>query len=255
VDAGWHGRTLTVLAATTDEKIVPGIRHALLPSTRIPLNDVGAVSQFGEDLAAVIVEPIMSIGGIAELSPEFLAAIRKRCDEIGAYLVYDEVQTGIGRLGRPFAAGEHGIVPDMVTCAKALGNGYPIGAVLATTKVADKTKLYDLGSTFGGGPMACAAAVAVLEAIENENLMDKAAAVGRRIHETCVTGPVKRIRGRGCLIGLELDRPGAPLQRELLERGFITGTSANPNVLRLMPPLNMPLHAVDELARALASVN
>lgn len=251
VEGGWHGRTLLALSATTEEKLRAPFAGLLCESVRLQLNDIGDVCRLDERVAAVIVEPIESIAGIIALSPEFLAALRARCDEIGAYLIYDEIQTGVRRCGRPYLAGEHGIQPDLVTSAKSLGNGFPLGAVLMNETVGAAVRGGDLGSTFGGGPLACAALSAVLDVIEQEQLVRHAAALGEQMHARLRVGPVREVLGRGCLTGLSVTRPAKEIQAELFDLGFITGTSANPHVLRLMPPMNLPADAIDELGRAL----
>jgi len=254
VTGGWHGRTLLALSATTDPKLTTPLEGVLVPCTRVAPNAPAELPRIDESVAAAIVEPILSIAGIVELNGEFLAALRKRCDEVGALLIYDEVQTGVGRLGRPLAAGRFGVKPDMVTLAKSLANGIPVGALLMNERVAARVKQNDLGSTFGGGPLACAAVLATLAVIEREGLMAKGAALGQAMHEKLRVGPVEAVLGCGCLIGLRTKSPAKPLQMTLLERGFVTGTSADPHVLRLMPPLMTPTEAIDELAAALKSL-
>lgn len=248
---GWHGRTLLGLSVTTDDKITRPMEAVLCESVRVRPNEIDDLARLDDSIAAVIVEPILSIAGIIELTPEYRVALRRRCAEIGAKLIFDEIQTGMGRLGRPLAAGEHGVLPDFVTLAKGIANGIPMGAVLMSDAVAAKVKPGDLGSTFGGGPVACAAMIAVIETIERARLCDSAARLGQAMHEKLRVGPVQQVLGRGCLIGLRLDRPAKDVHGSLLERGFITGTSAAANVLRLMPPINTPVEAIDELATAL----
>lgn len=251
---GFHGRTLLALAATGNEKLRQPYDGLLCPTVRLHANVLQDVAQIDDHVAAVIVEPIQSTAGVIELEPEFLHALRRRCTAVGARLIYDEVQTGMGRLGRPLAAGGHGVVPDMVTLAKGIANGVPMGAVLMTEEIAAAVRRDDLGSTFGGGPVACAALLAVLETIEREGLVAHAARLGELMRATLRVGPVQAVRGRGCLVGLVVPGGAGPLQRQLLERGFITGTSADSNVLRLLPPINLPPEAVFALAAALAEL-
>lgn len=250
----FHGRTLLALAATDGAKLHRGLESLLCPCTRLRPNCVEDVERIDETVAAVIVEPVMSMAGVIELSGEFLRALRARCDQTGTLLIYDEVQTGLGRLGRPFAAGEHGLLPDMVTLAKGLANGYPVGALLLRPKLAETIGIGDLGTTFGGGPTACAALLAVLDTLEREQLVEAAARFGDTARRKLLGGPVREVLGRGCLLGLRLDRPAKLVHAELLSRGFITGTSGDPNVLRLLPPLSTPLEAIDELADELARI-
>jgi acetylornithine/succinyldiaminopimelate/putrescine aminotransferase len=152
------------------------------------------------------------------------------------------------------AAGECGGMPDMGTLAKGSANGVPMGAALMTPAVAARVKLDDLGTTFGGGPLACAALLAVLDSIAAAGLVEHARALGTRMQTALRAGPVEEVRGRGCLIGLRVRGEARPVQRALLDRGFITGTSADPRVLRLLPPINLPFEAVDALAAALATL-
>ncbi|MCH7871105.1 MAG: aminotransferase class III-fold pyridoxal phosphate-dependent enzyme [Planctomycetes bacterium] len=248
---GFHGRTLLALSATASDKLREPYRELLCPVERLRPNEAADVERIDDTIAAVIVEPILSMAGIVTLSGEFLQALRRRCDQVGALLVYDEVQTGMGRLGRPFAAGEHGVTPDMITLAKGIANGVPMGALLMSPAVADKVAIGDLGSTFGGGPLACAALLAVLETIEADGLLEQAAAFGRAARERLLVGPVREVIGCGCLIGLRMDGDVKPVQQRLLGRGFITGTSGDPHVLRLLPPINTPSEAIEELKNAL----
>ncbi|MFO0839277.1 MAG: aminotransferase class III-fold pyridoxal phosphate-dependent enzyme [Phycisphaerae bacterium] len=253
LEGGWHGRTTLALAVTTEEKLRRPMSRVLCDCVRLTPNDCSAenLARLDESVAATMVEPIQSIAGIVALTPEFLAALRRRCDAVGALLIYDEVQTGMGRLGRPFVAGWHGVSADMVTSAKGIANGIPMGAVLMTARVASRVGQGDLGSTFGGGPVACAAMLAVLEAIERDELVASAERLGRLMHESLRVGPVQTVLGRGCLIGLRVGGGAKALQAALFEHGFIVGTSADPNVIRLMPPINTPEAAVEELARRL----
>ncbi|HEY3242533.1 MAG TPA: aminotransferase class III-fold pyridoxal phosphate-dependent enzyme [Phycisphaerae bacterium] len=247
----FHGRTLLSVAATDSAKLHASLEGLLVDTARLRPNAIDDVELINQAVAAVIVEPIQSIAGIVELEESFLAALRRRCDQMGALLIYDEIQTGMGRLGRPFAAGAYGVLPDMITLAKGIANGIPMGAVVMNDRVAAPIKIGDLGSTFGGGPVACAGLLAVIETIEAERLVEHAAHLGERMRDTLKIGPVRQILGRGCLIGLVVEGAAKDVQKHLLERGFITGTSDNPQLLRLMPPINTPLEAVDELGRAL----
>ena len=249
---GWHGRTLLALSVTTDEKITRPLEGVLAGAVRLRPNKLHHPPRIHESIAAPIGEPLLRIPGGVGLTPEYRVALRRRCAEVGALLIFDEIQTGMGRLGRPLAAGEHDVLPDFVTLAKGLANGVPMGAVLMSGAVAAKVGKGDLGSTFGGGPLACAAMLAVLDTIEREDLCERAARLGRAMHERLRVGPVREVLGRGCLIGLRLGRPAKDVQKALLERGFITGTSADPSVLRLMPPINTPEEAIEAVAGALA---
>jgi acetylornithine/N-succinyldiaminopimelate aminotransferase len=250
----FHGRTLLALAATDNPKLQAPLAGLLCPTLRLEPNDISAVGQIDESIAAVIVEPVQSMAGVIELTGPYLQALRKRCDEVGALLIYDEVQTGFGRLGRNFAAGEHGVVPDMVTLAKGIANGVPMGAVLFRHAVAEKIQLNDLGSTFGGNPLACAGLQIVLETMQRNKLVQRAQQLGQRMHERLAVGPVTEVIGRGCLIGLRTPRGAKWLYEKLLQRGFITGTSGDPSILRLLPSLILPFDAIEELRESLLAI-
>ncbi len=251
LDGAFHGRTLLALAATDRPALRAGVEHVLCPVTRLAPNDEAGLARLGADVAAVIVEPIQSMAGVIELSGGYLRALRARCDEVGAALIFDEVQTGMGRLGRPFAAGRFDVLPDMLTVAKGMANGVPMGAVLLSGRIAARVGAGELGTTFGGGPLACAALLAVLDALRREPCMENAARLGRFAHE-CLRGRlVSEVRGSGCLLGLRVGRAAREVAAELLERGFLVGTSGAPDVIRLLPPLNTPLAAFEGLREAL----
>jgi acetylornithine/succinyldiaminopimelate/putrescine aminotransferase len=199
----------------------------------------------------VFIEPVQGLGGAYDFGAEFLQAVRKRCDEVGALLVFDEVQCGMGRTGHPFAANLYDVMPDMITAAKALGNGFPVAALLTAPKVSAAIKLDAMGTTYGGGPMACAAVEAVIEAIESEKLLERVQRVSAYIRESCAVGPVVGFQGAGFLTGLRLNRPAKEVQAELLEVGILAGTATDPNILRLLPPFILEEQHVDMLADAL----
>lgn len=254
LSGAFHGRTLLALAGTDNAKLHAPVKDMLCTTVRLRPNHVEDASLVDSGTAAVILEPIQSMAGVVTLDEPFLTALRRRCDETGALLIYDEVQTGMGRLGRPFAAGEAGVTPDMLTLAKGIANGVPMGAVVMTAHVARNLGVGDLGTTFGGGPLACAAMLATIDTIERAELVAHAARLGTLIHNRMRVGPVEEVLGRGCLIGLRTRVPCKVVQEALRSRGFITGTSGDPFVLRLLPPINLPTEAVDELATALAEL-
>jgi acetylornithine/N-succinyldiaminopimelate aminotransferase len=202
----------------------------------------------------VIVEPVQGVAGAYDLSNDFLAALREQTTQHGALLIADEVQSGIGRCGHFFAVQAHDIEPDIITSAKALGGGVPCGAILCTEELATKFGPGDLGSTFGGGPIAAAAIVAVIETIENEGLLANVRARETQIRNSCITGPVSKIQGMGLLLGLVCDQPALAVRDELLEQDILTGTSADPKVLRILAPLVLEEEHVSRLAKALASI-
>ena len=211
-------------------------------------------SQITERTAAVIVEPVQGVGGAFDLGTAYLAALRARCDAVGALLIFDEVQCGMGRVGMSFAAGLYGVTPDMLTTAKALGAGFPCAALLMNARVAAGVKLDGLGTTFGGGPMACAAVEAVIEAIESEGLLERVRQVGELIRSSCLVGPVTGYQGAGLLVGLRTSRPAKQVHAALLERDIFTGTSSDPHVLRLLPPFILEPAHVEQLRSALLEI-
>lgn len=242
----FHGRTLGSLSVTWNERYRAPYLKALAPTTFVPLNNLDAVRDaLGHgDVAAVIVEPIQSMAGMVEAEAGFLTEVGSACRESGTMLIFDEVQTGVGRTGTFSISQQFDVEPDMITMAKSLGSGIPVGAVLVTRDVADTVELADQGTTFGGGMIAMAAVMATLETIMDEGLMDRAAEIFETI-ESGVAGLAVSVRGRGCLIGIELDRPAKPIIAALREDRILVGSSGDPNVIRLMPPLNTPHDAVD----------
>ena len=256
IEGAFHGRTAAAGAITwgADKKWYEFPR-APFDVSYIPRRDIAAIAaHVGADTAAVIVEPVQGVGGAFDMGAEFLAALRTRCKETGALLIFDEVQIGMGRSGQPFAANLYGVQPDMITAAKALGNGFPVGALLMTPQVSAALKLEGLGTTFGGGPMACAVVEAVIDAIEQDELLANVRRVSQYIRSTCTVGPVVAHQGAGLLHGLICSRPARELQAALLAKNILCGTSADPNVLRLLPPYVLRETHVDVLREALASL-
>lgn len=239
VQGGWHGRTIATIACTDGAKYEEWARGAGMPiARRVPFDDVATLERTVDDTtAAVIVEPVQGLAGARDCRPEFLRAARAACDRHGAALIFDEIQCGVGRSGAFTAAQIYGVVPDALTLAKGLASGLPIGAVVAGERLAAGVKTGDLGSTFGGGPVVCAAALATLEVIDREKLIANARVQGERLREGAVTLGVPKVTGRGLLLGLNLGRPAAAVQQALFQRRILTGTASDPNVLRLMPPL------------------
>ncbi len=254
LEMSFHGRTAAAAALTWGAKEKwYGFPRTPFDVTFIPRRDLAALSTITEKTAAVLVEPVQGVGGAFDLGAEYVAALRKRCDETGTVLIFDEVQCGVGRTGHPFAANLYGVMPDMITTAKALGNGFPCSALLMSAKVTKAVKLDALGTTFGAGPMACAAIEAVIDAIEQEDLMANVQRVGAYIRKTCLVGPVTAHQGAGFLTGLITKVPAKFVQKALLEQeDILTGTSGDPNVLRLLPPFTLQEADVDFLAAALA---
>ncbi len=255
ITQGFHGRTAAAATVTWNSERWYGFPSRPFEVDFIPRDDVDAAwAMIDSDIAAVIFEPVQGVAGACDLSGEFLAALRAATQKHGALLIADEVQSGMGRSGQFFAVQVHGIEPDILTSAKALGGGIPCGAVLCRDDIAAKFGPGDLGSTFGGGPIAAAAIVATIDAIENEGLLTNVRRAEAAIRETCVTGPVKRIQGMGLLLGLVCDRPAAEVRDALLEHDILTGTSADPEVLRILAPLVLEPAHIDHLAEALRNV-
>jgi acetylornithine/succinyldiaminopimelate/putrescine aminotransferase len=253
IEGAFHGRTAAAGAVTwAAQKKGYGFPRTPFDVSFIARGDTTAItSQVSEQTAAVIVEPVQGLAGAVDLGAPFLAALRKRCDQVGALLIFDEVQCGVGRTGEPFAANLYNVRPDMLTTAKALGNGFPCAALMLSPVVSASLKADSLGTTFGGGPMACAAIEAVLAAIENEQLLERVQRIGDYIRKTCVVGPVTAHQGAGLLIGLRTARPAKELQADLLECGILAGTASDPNILRLLPPFILEEEHVDMLSGAL----
>jgi acetylornithine/succinyldiaminopimelate/putrescine aminotransferase len=257
VEGGFHGRTAAAGAVTWGaiDKWY-GFPQAPFDVAFVPRGDLAAVRRIvAGDTAAVIVEPVQGVGGALDLGSEFLGALRARCTESGALLIFDEVQCGMGRTGFPFAANLYGIAPDMITTAKALGGGFPCAALLLTDHVARHLRTDDLGTTFGGGPMACAMIETVVDIIESERLLANVRSLSQRIRETCVVGPVVATQGAGLLLGLRTRRPAKDVQRELLERhDILAGTSGDPHVVRILAPFVLESQHVETLREALSSL-
>jgi len=237
---GWHGRTAATLACTDGARYEEAARRSGIPlSRKVPVDDIAAMEAAVDDsVAAVILEPVQGLAGARDLGLEFLRAARRVCDRRGAVLIFDEVQCGVGRCGGFSTAEAVGVVPDLLTFAKGLAAGLPIGAVIATPEVTARVELGDLGSTFGGGPVPCAAALANLDVIEREGLIENAVRIGEQLTRGALGLGVRRVSGRGLLLGLHLDRPAAEVQRALFQRRILTGTAADPRILRLLPPLS-----------------
>lgn len=256
---GFHGRTADSISATFLGKYrdigkpnVPGHLQAEFGN----IESVRAVAD--ETVAAVMLEPIQSMAGVRMAEPQFYRSLRTLCDERGIVLIYDEVQTGIGRTGEWFFAGSEAgaqVVPDIITLAKALGSGIPVGACLVNEQVAAHIKENDLGTTFGGGMIAMAAVNATLEAIENDRMLENVRTVEAYLRERLTeVAPVLSVRGKGFLLGIEFATPAKAIHEALLERKIITGTSSNANVLRLLPPLCLKRTEVDLFVKKLIEV-
>ena len=257
LEQSFHGRTAAAGAVTWGalEKWY-GFPRTPFDVSFAPRDNPAAVEQFIDgDTAAVIVEPIQGVGGAYDIGKPMLQALRQRCDDTGALLIFDEVQCGMGRTGAAFAANFYGVTPDMITTAKALGNGFPVSALLMSRGIASRLKYDDMGTTFGGGPMACAVAEAVIDVIESESLLANVRLVSTYIRSNCIIGPVIGVQGAGFLLGLKTSRPAKDVQAALLARNILTGTSADPHILRLLPAYILNEGHVDQLSDALARIS
>src|SRR5580692_8284846 len=256
LEQGWHGRTAAAGAVTWGamEKWY-GFPRAPFDVSFAPRDNPAAVEDFVDrETAAGIVEPVQGVGGAYDVGKPMLQALRQRCDDVGALLIFHEVQCGMGRTGAPFAANFYGVTPDILTAAKALGNGFPVSALLMSRRVADQLKYDDMGTTFGGGPMACAVAEAVIDTIESEGLLANVRQVCAYIRSSCIIGPVTGVQGAGFLLGLKTSRPAKEVQAALLARNILTGTSGDPYVLRLFPAYILNEGHVDRLCDALSAI-
>lgn len=241
----FHGRTSLAVEATDNPKIVAPV-NANGHVTFLPLNDLDAfTSELKKgDVAAVIVECIQGVGGIRMATKEFMQGLRKVCDEVGTLLICDEIQCGYGRSGKFFAHQHLGVKPDIITCAKGIGNGFPMGTVLISPNIPASYGM--LGTTFGGNHLACTAALAVLDVIENEHLVENAAKVGsyllEELNKLKATNPhIVDVRGEGLMIGIEYDEPIKDFRNKLVhEKHMFTG-AASTNILRLLPPLSLSI--------------
>jgi len=256
VAGGWHGRTVATLAVTDGKRYEDGARRAGMPlSRRVGFDDVAGLELAVDDsVAALIVEPVQGLAGARDCAPEFLLAARRVCDGRGAALIFDEVQCGVGRCGAFSAAEAYGVTPDILTFAKGLAAGLPIGAVVATPAITAGLAMGDLGSTFGGGPVVCAAALANIGVIERERLIENAIRVGDHLARGARALGIAKVSGRGLLLGLHLDRSAAEVQRALFARRILTGTASDPHVLRLLPPLSFSPGEADLLLAGLKEV-
>src|SRR6185369_10370044 len=252
---GFHGRTADAISATFLGKYRELGKPNVPGHLKAEFGDIDSVAVLADDsVAAIMLEPIQSMAGVRMAQPDFYRSLRELCDERGIVLIYDEVQTGVGRTGDWFFAGSEaadGVVPDVVSLAKALGSGVPVGACLVSEAIASKIKENDLGTTFGGGMLAMACVTATLEAIENDGMLENVrrveAYLRRRLRE--VRGVVA-VHGLGFLLGIEFEENAAAVHKRLLDRKIITGTSSNPKVLRLLPPLCLTEAHVDEFVLA-----
>jgi acetylornithine/succinyldiaminopimelate/putrescine aminotransferase len=256
LEQGFHGRTAGAAAATWGAAGKwYGFPQAPFDVAFAPRDDAQAAAALIDgDTAAVIIELVQGIAGAYDLDPEFVAAVAAACKASGALLIVDEVQTGVGRPGQYFATQVYGVAADIMTTAKALGGGFPCSAMMLTEEVAGSMQKGDLGTTFGGGPLACGVMSAVLDVIERDDLLANVRRLSARIQNECITGPVEKVSGKGFLLGLHCPERGAKVRGALLEQGILTGTSNDPDIIRLLPPLILADEHVDALVNALGNI-
>lgn len=254
LEKSFHGRTLATLSATGSRKVQAGFEPLVSGFVRVPFNDLEAVRKVAtanKNVVAILAELVQGEGGVSVCSDDYLRGLREICDANGWLLMLDEVQTGIGRTGKMFGFQHYGVTPDVMTLAKGLGGGVPIGACVAKGAAATLFKPGSHGSTFGGNTLACTAGLATLDIIESENICGNAADIGEHIRASlkralAETPGLKEIRGKGMLNGIELDRPCGDLVKTALDAGLLINVTAD-NVVRLVPPLTMTRDEADKL--------
>ncbi len=257
LNRGFHGRTAAALSVTDNPRLRDLFPENLCAWTDfVELGDIEAVAALpASEIAAVIIEPIQSLCGVYMAAPEYYRQLREHCSRHGIQLIFDEVQTGNGRTGQWFIGDHWGVEPDIVTTAKGVGGGFPVGVVIANQAVRDDVKVGDHGSTFGGGPLAVAAVAATYRVLEDENLVETArtrgARVRTRLEEMIGKGLVRDVRGLGYLLGIEVEGVASELHGHLLKQHILVGKSAQPDTLRLLPPLTVTDEEWDRVFAAL----
>jgi acetylornithine/N-succinyldiaminopimelate aminotransferase len=259
MERSFHGRTMATLSATGQEKIRKGFEPFLAGFDFVPFNDAEALrSQIGPSTCAVMLEPIQGEGGVRCPDENYLKTVRQICDETGTLLIFDEIQTGMGRTGQLFAYQQFGVEPDIMTLAKALANGLPIGAMLAKERIAAAFGIGSHGSTFGGTPIVTAAALAVCKLLVEDNIIEKGRAAGAYFKEMLLELKTRHpiiedVRGLGLLLGMQLKIDGRPLVTRCMEKGFLINCIQE-KILRFIPPLIISTVEIDELVRCLDQV-
>ncbi len=255
---GFHGRTMGALSVTGNRKYRDPFAPLVPEVVHIPFGHLDAAREtIDENTAAVILEPVQGEGGVHPAPPDYLPALRAHCDDVGALLVVDEVQTGFGRTGAWFAVEHWGVVPDILCLAKGIGGGVPMAATVVTERVAQALKPGHHGSTFGGNPLACAAGLAVLDILQEEDLVTQARAKGEYLLTKLrnLTSPrVREVRGLGLMVGIELRERVTPYLRRLQEEHHVLALPAGPNVIRLLPPLIISYAQLDAVVHAIQEV-
>jgi acetylornithine aminotransferase len=259
MEHSFHGRTMATLSATGQDKIKQGFEPILEGFDYVPFNDISALrSKIGPSTCAVLIEPIQGEGGVRCPDPEYLKAVRQACDETGILLIFDEIQTGIGRTGKLFAYEHFGIEPDIMTLAKALANGLPIGAMLAREEVADAFGPGSHASTFGGTPVVTAASLEVVRVLSEENIIDHCKKIGAYFKERLSWLKdrhelIEDVRGMGLLLGMKLSMEGDQIVASCMEKGFLINCIQG-NILRFIPPLIIEKQEIDALVACLDEV-
>ena len=261
MENSFHGRTMATLSATGNRNVQAGFEPLVQGFIRAPFNNIEAIENIAgnsSNVVAIMVEPIQGESGIVVPDADYLNRLRSICDNNDWLLILDEIQTGMGRTGKWFAYQHNSIVPDIMTLAKSLGNGVPIGACVANHKAADVMKPGSHGSTFGGNPLACAAGLAVIETIAQENLVERAATAGKLLQDKLVEAlasvpGVTEIRGQGLMIGIQLEKPCKQLMAEALQQGLLISVQSE-HVIRLLPPLTISDEQIDTITGTLSSL-
>ncbi len=261
MENSFHGRTMATVSATGNRNVQAGFEPLVQGFVRAPFNNIEAVESIAansSNVVAVMLEPIQGEAGINVPDADYLTRLRKICDDNNWLMILDEIQTGMGRTGKWFAYQHNDIMPDILTVAKSLGNGVPIGACIANSKAADVMKPGSHGSTFGGNPLACAAGLAVTRVIEEQNLVNRAAELGSLLRTRLVEAlgsveGVSDIRGQGLMIGIELEKPCKQLMSDALQHGLLISVQSE-HVIRLLPPLVISEDQVDALTEKLRSL-
>ncbi len=255
VEGAFHGRTAGAAAITANSSRWYAFPQKPFEVTYLRRGDLDQLRrELRDDVAALILEPVQGQAGAFALGQEYLAAARQAATACGAVYIFDEVQCGMGRMGAPLAATHYGVTPDIVTLGKGIAGGFPAAALIAKPEVTAGLGVGDLGTTFGGGPLACALISAVVDTLRNENICANVREVSAYVRATCQVGPVEAIQGDGLLLGLRTAAPAKALQNALLERGILTGSAADPHIVRLLPPLTLQKEHVDLLAAALGEL-
>ena len=259
MERSFHGRTLATLSATGQEKVRKGFDPVLDGFDFVPFNDIEALqAQTGPATCAVLLEPIQGEGGVRRPDEKYLQTVRKICDETGTLLIFDEIQTGMGRTGKLFAYKHFGIEPDIMTLAKALANGLPIGAMLATEKIVAAFGAGSHASTFGGTPIVTAAALEVCKTLVEEQIIDNAKAAGSYFKDKLLDlkdrhAIVEDVRGLGLLLGMKLKIDGAPIVKQCMQNGFLINCIQD-RILRFIPPLIISDKEIDKLIACLDGI-